>query len=143
MTSIFGLTSCYYIQPSQSEPHAVVDFEKGSGFLNLKGTNFVILSLNGKRPESWVPGVNSTTWRIVPGVTQIAANVWGSDRHQKGDARISFTAEQGRTYDVTAIEKPGSFDVSVTERNGKTVWRSEVMKSRYYHPTPIYIPAAS
>jgi hypothetical protein len=145
LAAVIGITSCYYSQPSQDAQHAVVDFQQGTGFLNLKGINFVIVSLNGARPERWFPGNNSEErYRIIPGVTNISAYVYGSDNYQRGEATIKFIAKIGKVYDVSATEQSTHFDVKVSERDGKVIWGEKVEKGPYStSAAPIIIPVSS
>jgi hypothetical protein len=137
------LSGCgvYYTQPSKTEPHAIVDFQQGSGFLNLKGTNFVILSLNGKRPERWVPGNNTEErYRVAFGPTRIFSYIYGDDRNRRAESDIYFVAKQGVTYDVTARDDGSTFFVQVTPRGSAPISTQRLEKRHFSHPAPVYIP---
>lgn len=137
----FLLSSCYYAQPSKSEPHAIVDFQQGTGFLNLKGTNFVILSLNGKRPERWVPGNNTEErYRIPVGATRILSYVYGAESNRRAESDIAFVAKQGVTYDISARDEGTSFVIEVTPRGSNPIYTKRSEKIPFFNSTPIYVP---
>ena len=137
-------SSCgsYYTQPPKSDPHAIADFQQGSGFLNLKGVNFVIVSLNGKRPENWVPGNNTEErYRIPVGQNEIATYIYGDESYLRGEDVIVFSASNGVTYDITAEDRPAEFLVKVAPRGGNAIYSRTVPKKGYRAaPVPIYVP---
>lgn len=133
-----GCASTFH-EPSRSQPHALITFERMKGIMgSLGGQEVLPLEINELPPNEWTKW-NFNAFKVEPGSVRLLLQTQ-SGKTVEGTLFITFEAVAGKTYHVTSSPDAQFFNVTIADSDGEVIAEGQAEKHRASYRGSTYVP---